>query len=154
MDALFNSYKLKWPELPWPPSNGDEKSRVIRGPLWPLSEIQGVAKDQLREARRVIPVTRDCLEDLQKLSFNLDDVARLMLQLQAKHYENSVWCMATPNEGVAVRPERLWYPCDAYAITRVEHLDSGWSGQVNYYLKFCVHNTKSLILLLSAHLQG
>jgi hypothetical protein len=122
--------------------------------LWPLAEVQGIANEQLREGRRVIPITQDCMKDLQKLSLDVNGISRLLLQLREKHYENSMWCLATPNQGVTVRSERLWYPCDAYTFSQAERLESGWTGQVNYYFKFCAHNAKSLILLLSAHLQG
>lgn len=154
MDALLNSYKLRWPELPWPPSKEDEPSRVIGRQLWALEEVQGIAKAQLQHGRRLVPVTRDCLKDLQKLSFDVNDIARLVLQLKQTNYDKSMWCLATPNDGVSVRQERLWYPCDAYAMTRSERLDSGWEGDVSYYLKLCMHSARSVVLLFSAHLQN
>lgn len=153
MDALLNSYKSSRPELPWPPSQEDESSRVIRGPLWQLEDIRAIAGAQLREGRRLVPITRDCVGDLQKLSFELNDVARLILQLNHGHYDKSMWCMATPNEGVSISPERLWYPCDAYAIARFEKLISGWQGDVSYYLKLCLNPAGRVVLLLSTHLQ-
>lgn len=153
MDALLNSYKLKWPHLPWPPSQEDEATRVLKGELWDLAEVQAVAKAQLREGHRLLPITQDCMKDLQRLSLDVDDLARLILQLTPRDYDKSVWCLASSNEGVVTREERLWYPCDAYQITRRERMESGWEGQVDYYLKLCMHSAKSILLVLSAHLQ-
>jgi hypothetical protein len=118
-----------------------------------LDEIQSIAKAQLQEGRRLVPITDDCLRDLQKLSFDLNDVARLVLQLTQGHYDKSMWCMAGAREGVILRREAQWYPCDAYAITRHEQI-TGWEGDVDYYLKLCLNSAKRAVLLLSAHLQN
>lgn len=145
---------LKWPELPWPPNAEDDSSRVIREQLWRLEEIHEIARAQLREGHHLLPITQDCIKDLQKLCFDANDVARLIGQLQQRDYDKSLWCLAPPNAGVVITREKLWYPCDAYTTSRTERLQSGWEGTVDYYLKLCLHPSRSLILLLSAHLQS
>lgn len=142
-----------WPKLPWPPSQDVESSRAIGGPLWQLGEIHAIAKLQLQQGHGLVPITDSCLLDLQKLSFERDDVAQLILQLNHGHYDKSLWCLTSPRAGVQLRPEKLWYPCDAYTISRREQVLAGSTINVDYYLKFCMTSSRKLVLLLSVHLQ-
>lgn len=153
MDASLNSYKGEWSDLPWPPRENNAKSREIQGRRWNLKEIRAIANAHLQEGNRMIPITDDCILDMQKLELSKDDLARLVLQLKDGDYDKSMWCKASANAGVKVREERLWYPCDAYTISRRERRDA-WEGEVAYYIKLCLSPSKRVLLLLSTHLQA
>ena len=156
MEALANSYVRAKPHLPWaPPREEDEKSRVIREKVWTLGEFHAIAAKQVAQGGNlVIPITDECIEDLQKLEFERPQLAMLILELREGHYDKSMWCMASRKEGVRLSEAQLWHPCDAYAITRRERVPSGWEGNVDYYLKMCLNSAGRVILLASAHLQN
>jgi len=149
-----NPYVRLWRDLPWPPPNVDEeKSRVIRAKVWVLDEIKAIARSQLGSGgNRIRSITDRCTKDIQNLQFTSDDLANRVLKITDDCYRNSLWCMRGHLEGIRVPWEQLWLPCDAYAIKRHEQTDSGWSGEVEYYIKLCLNPGKTALMLVSLHL--
>jgi hypothetical protein len=156
MEALTNSYIRAKPSLPWPPDEKNENSRAIGERVWRLDDFHAIAAKQLSVGaggNLVIPITNECIRDLQKLGLERPHLATLILDLRDHHYEKSMWCRASRREGVRILEAQLWHPCDAYAITRKERVSTGWEGNVDYYLKMCLNSAGSVVLLASAHLQ-
>jgi hypothetical protein len=156
MEALTNSYIRARPSLPWPPDEKNEQSRAIGERVWRLEDFHAIAARQLSGAggNLVIPITDECIGDLQKLQLERPQLATLILDLRAQHYNKSMWCKASKREGVKTLEAHLWHPCDAYAISRRERVPSGWEGDVAYYLKMCLNSAGKVILVASAHLQN
>ncbi|OGA54128.1 MAG: hypothetical protein A3F74_24235 [Betaproteobacteria bacterium RIFCSPLOWO2_12_FULL_62_58] len=150
-----NPFVRQRPELPWPPpTEHDDRSRVIPEKIWELADIKAIAQAQVdQEAETLLSaITDDCIEDLQKLEFTARDVAERILQLQAHHYDKSMWCMRSKRPGVKVPDEQLWFPCDAYVLRVKERVPTtGWEGFLDYYVKLCLTPSKKVIVLISFH---
>jgi len=103
-------------------------------------------------ANLVIAVTRDCAANLQDLGLVSIDLAVRLLELQAPNYHKSLWCKKSRKEGVPLREEKLWLPCDAYRLRRRErNQENSWEGDVEYYFKLCLMPTKKVVMLVSVH---
>lgn len=149
-----NPYVRLWRNLPWaPPDSEREETRVIRDPVWGLKEIQSIADTQRSDGgNRIISISEKCTKDLQKLTLTSEGIAERLLELNDSHYCNSSWCQRSHLQGMTMRWEQTWFPCDAYAIRRHETVNAGWEGLVEYYFKFCLNPGKTRIFLLSVHL--
>lgn len=150
-----NPFVRELAHLPWlPPTQEDEQSRVIRNKVWALADIHAIATKQVADesATLLSAVTADCTADLQKWELTAADVAERLLQLEARHYDKSMWCKKSKWPGVIVPDALLWLPCDAYVIRIVERVHlTGWQGLVEYYFKVCLTPSKKIILLVSVH---
>ena len=151
-----NPFVRQRPALPWPPPiESDESSRAIPERVWKLADIHGIATAQLANegSDLLIPVTNDCTSDIQKLELSVGDLAERVLQLNEGHYDKSMWCKRSKRDGVKVRDELLWLPCDAYRIKIRERVaTNGWEGDVAYYFKLCLTPAKAVVMLVSVHL--
>ena len=148
-----NPYIQAWPGLPWPPSADDANSRRIPNKLWELADIRRIAAAQLARTERnlIVPITDDCTANIQDLELSTGDLAERLLLLKKGHYDKSMWCQRTKAPGVKVPDEALWFPCDAYGLTNVERMSTGWEGPVEYYLKLCLSPANAVVLLVSVH---
>lgn len=91
------------------------------------------------------PWTRDCVKDLQQLSFDNNDVIDLLKHaLDMGKFKGSAWCQS--------KPGGAWAACDSYQVFRDEHnkyMDK--ELQVEYYIKFAIGKNNNLILTISCH---
>lgn len=90
--------------------------------------------------------TRKCKDDLQKYFLDAEDAAGLLSEaLQYGRYRDSEWCEQ--------RPTGPWAACDAYTLMRKEWIPHAHKElQIEYYLKFAIARTGTVILLVSCHL--
>jgi len=148
-----NPYVRLWRNLPWPPPDSEnEASRVIRNRVWTLNEVKAIAEKQCQGGgNHVISLNEKCTNDIQKLAFTAEALGERILELEDVNYRNSMWCTRSHLQGMTMRWEQLWFPCDAYALRRRERLDTGWEGMVEYYFKFCLNPGKDRIFLFSVH---
>jgi hypothetical protein len=121
------------------PDPGD-RVKIDGGPLYPLDRVQALAA--LPDGVKLL--TTKCRQDAQNLGFDEDDVAKLLLSLEAEDYKNSEWC----DNG-----KGFWAACDAYTIKRKERVETAHKElTVSYFLKFAIGKTGTLVLMLSCHL--
>lgn len=148
-----NPYIQARPGLPWPPSGDDENSRRIPNKLWELADIHTIATAQLAQTERnlIVPITDNCTANIQDLELTTEDLAKRLLLLKERNYDKSMWCQRSKAPGVKVPDEALWFPCDAYGLTIVERVSTGWEGPVEYYFKLCLSPANAVVLLVSVH---
>ena len=148
-----NPYIQARPGLPWPPSADDANSRRIPNKLWRLADIHTIATAQLAQAERnlIVSITDDCTANIQDLELTTGDLAERLLLLKEGDYDKSMWCQGSKSPGVRVPNEALWFPCDAYGLTIVERVSTGWEGRVEYYFKLCLSPANAVVLLVSVH---
>ena len=148
-----NPYIQARPSLPWPPSGDDANSRRIPNKLWELADIHKIATVQLAQTERnlIVPITDDCTANIQDLELTTGDLAEMLLLLKEGNYDKSMWCQGSKKPGVKVPVEALWFPCDAYGLTIVERVSTGWEGRVEYYFKLCLSPANAVVLLVSVH---
>lgn len=125
--------------VPWTPSPTPlPKDRSINGPRYSLKVVQAlVTGDDIYQA------TESVEEDLLKLGFDTDDVARLLQALTDLDYRQSEWCETT--NGMTI-------DSDVYVI-RYDHVERirDWH-KPEYYVKFGFRNNRAILLLVSCHL--
>lgn len=90
--------------------------------------------------------TRKCKSDLQKYTLNGEDAVELLTEaIQHGRYRGSEWCEQ--------RPTGPWAACDAYTLTRKEWIPNAHKEfQIEYYIKFAIAKTGTVILFISCHL--
>lgn len=128
-----------------PPPLDENGARKIAGgkPLYSTHEVDEVLA--LGETV-IVPWTRKCISDLQKLEFDNADVMRLIrLALSQGEFKGSEWCIgSTPG---------VWAACDSYRV-----FEKAWVAPANkdmmfeYYVKFAIGKTGKVILTISCHL--
>lgn len=120
-----------------PKDGGDRKIRG--GPLYKLAEIQAVAT-----APDAVQLwTAKCRRDVANLTLNAADVGTMLQELTERDYRGSEWC----DNG-----KGAWAACDAYALRRLEYLESAAkSFRMGYFLKFALSKTGKLVLMVSCH---
>ena len=108
-------------------------------PLYNLVRVQAFAK----QADCVKLLTEKCRNDVHNLGWGEDDVAKLLLNLTTANYKDSEWC----DNG-----KGAWAACDAYTIRRREWVEAARKElTLDYFLKFAIGKTGSLVLMLSCH---
>lgn len=151
-----NEFVRLWPHLPWPPpTDHDDASWAISKQVWNLADIHSIAAAQVADESKnlVRTATRDCANNMQDLSLSPRDIAVRLLELDEHNYHKSLWCKQSHKEGVPLREEKLWLPCDAYRLRRRERTpENRWEGNVEYYFKLCLTPMKTVVMLVSIHL--
>jgi hypothetical protein len=119
----------------------DPRGIVADGPLYP-DALTLITKCG---AARLIPWTRKCAEDIQKMALEADELFDLINNILNKgRYLGSEWCQQ--------QPSGPWAACDAYSLRCRE-----WSPvahreiEMEYYLKFAIGVTGAILLLASCH---
>jgi len=152
-----NAFVRVLPHLPWPPPvNGDSltdvASRRISSKVWVLDEIKQLVRQfSAGNDHAINIITTDCSRDLQKLCLEKADIAEFVELLSEDHYLNSAWCMASQREGVKVREEARWYPCDAYCLEVVRQINDSESVENKLYIKMCKTASGKMLLIASMH---
>lgn len=131
----------------WTPPPGllpeGEVARRKAGPIYNLAVVQALVRER---SDRIYTVTDGCQEDLEKLEWDADDVAKLIGALVAQDYRNSEWCKGRGN---------MVIDADAYRI-RYDSADQcrGDLRHPEYYVKFGFGNNdrRLIVCLFSCHL--
>lgn len=119
---------------------GTGRIKISGGPLYDLARVQALVLDE----DRLNAWTDKCRKDLRKwFDDDLQRVADLIGSLKTSDYIDSEWC---ENGKSAVAA------CDAYSVRRRERAPAtGQTLQMEYFLKFAVNKTGTLVLMVSCH---
>ena len=116
---------------------------ILGGPIYPAQEVLTLV--QVPNGGTIKAWTRKCHDDLQKLSFDEDDLEELIkIALTSGCFHRSE-CAQSSNGP--------WAACDSYVFKRQE-----WVHHANkemwfdYYIKFAISKFGNLLLLVSCHL--
>lgn len=124
------------------PEAGADRT-IPGGPLYTQDEVLTL----LKNGDGVIRVwTRKCAADVQQLTFDSDDLVLLITEAVSRgSFSGSEWCQQ--------KPSGPWAACDAYALTRHEWVQAARKELTfDYYLKFAIGRTGTILLLVSCHL--
>lgn len=119
------------------------RQKIAGGPLYPACDVM-----PLLTPERITAWTRGCIQDLQKWSMDMEDVAALLkLALLEGRYQDSEWCKQ--------KPDGAWAACDAYVVVE-RRLNEAVGQYLNteFYLKFAINKTGQVILVVSSHPSG
>lgn len=132
---VVSEYSSNPPVGPW-----TDRIKIGNGPCYGLARVQDLVLDE----DQLNAWTEKCRKDVRKwFDDDLQRVADLIGSLKESDYIDSEWC---ENGKGAVAA------CDAYSIRRVERAPA--NGQVlrmEYFLKFAVSKTGTLVLMVSCH---
>jgi hypothetical protein len=94
---------------------------------------------------RIILWTDKSVRDVADMGWDLEDVRDLLKQaIQSGSRKNPEWCEAKPGGHIAA--------CDAYSLARLEtNPNSGMGMLMEYYIKFALGHTGTVILIISCH---
>lgn len=125
-----------------PPVAGEPR-KISGGPLYEAERVFGILGAGEESTRAW---TRKCKDDLQKYTLDATDVVELLTEaLRYGRYRDSEWCEQ--------RPKGPWAACDAYTLTRKEWIPHAHKEfHIEYYIKFAIAKTGTVILLVSCHL--
>lgn len=125
-----------------PPLAGEAR-KIIGGPLYKTARVLSILRSGEESARAW---TRRCKDDLQKYTLDAADTVELLTEaIQYGRYRDSEWCEQ--------RPTGPWAACDAYTLTRKEWIPYAHKEfTIEYYIKFAIAKTGTVILLVSCHL--
>jgi hypothetical protein len=113
--------------------------KIGTGPLYDLARVKALAT----QADRVKLLTEKCRQDVHNLGWDEDDVAQLLSILTAGDYKDSEWC----DNG-----KGAWAACDTYTIRLRDWVETAHKElTMNYFLKFAIGKTGTLVLMLSCH---
>ena len=105
-------------------------------------------------AEAVKVVTRKCRRDLRNLDVEPEEIPGLVrYALTNGRYRASVWCLLSEDRN---RANTLsWAACDDYIVSRSEWIpQSGRRMDIEFYVKFAIGQSGSLLLLISYHPSG
>lgn len=124
-----------------PDAETDERQKIPGGPLYNVEQVRKLA------ARHQLYLwTRRAERDAQNAELDAADIAELVyLALQHGRYLNSEWCKQ--------KPDGPWAACDAYSVVRNEWIEvAGKTFANEWYIKFAIASTGSVLLSVSNHL--
>lgn len=155
MARIDNPWARARSDLPWTPPDSDvDGSRSIPFKVWDLTVVRQIS-DEFKATgneRLVQYVTADCGKNIAALEWEIQDVVNHLLLLSPTDYHRSEWCERKVHEGTRVRPDARWIPCDAYTLkTTYENPRTGWRGIVEYFFKFGLSPTGTLVFMVSVH---
>lgn len=123
-----------------PAGPGTGRIKIGGGPCYGLARVQDLVLDE----NQLKAWTEKCRKDVRKwFDDDLQRVADLIGSLKESDYIDSEWC---ENGKGAVAA------CDAYSVRRVETAPAtGQPIRMEYFLKFAVSKTGTLVLMASCH---
>ncbi|EKO3892080.1 hypothetical protein P0F32_003252 [Vibrio metschnikovii] len=126
-----------------PPATTTTTERIhIDGPLYVVEDVLRILES---EANTAIPWTRKCIQNIESLALDTDDIRDLLKQaITQGQYVNSEWCVQ--------KPTGPWAACDSYRLQREEWREHAYKYMsCNYYVKFAIGKTGKILLLVSCH---
>lgn len=137
-NSIVSRYKGSLPQ-----SDSPDARAITGGPLYAPQEVLALLA---QDGANIVLWTRKCKDDAQKYGFDTDD-AKELLRLGVKNgrFRGAEWCKQTPNGP--------WAACDAYSVVRREWIaHARREMDVEYYIKFAIGQTGTVLLLVSCHL--
>jgi hypothetical protein len=132
---ILSEYSLNPPK-----ELGNGRIKVANGPLYDLKRVQTLVqkKDSFKEW------TEKCIKDVYKwFDADMERVIPLITCLRTNDYIDSEWC---ENGKGAIAA------CDAYSVRLIEKAPAtGQPLQMEYFLKFAISKTGTVLLLVSCH---
>lgn len=122
------------------PDEGDNR-KIEGGPLY-----RDVV--EILQQYEALPWTRRCIRDMQSLSMDADDIKKMVLiAVSEGKFLGSEWCQGP-------KPE-TWAACDAYKFSQTTWCQNMHKELRNeFYLKFFVNATGTVVLTVSLHLSS
>lgn len=122
-----------------PPIDGDQR-KISGGPLY--------AEEQIISAVQAIPRTRKCKNDIANLLFDCDDLLNLVKEaVSLGRYKDSEWCTDKPNGNL--------FACDSYVYKKSRWSEYQFKNVIDeYFVKFCIGKSGSILLTISCHLSS
>lgn len=121
------------------PSGDGESRKIAGGPLYDLTAIQALSV----QPDLVKLWTRRCVDKAADLGFDAAGAGGLIRELSKQDCRDSEWC-ENGKRGAAA--------CDAYTLSRLEHVEAvNKSYRIEYFLKFALSKTGTLVLMVSCH---
>lgn len=119
---------------------GTGRIKIEGGPCYGLARVQALIQDE----NQLKAWTEKCRKDVHKwFDADLQRVADLIGSLKELDYIDSEWC---ENGKSAIAA------CDAYSVRRVETAPAtGQTLRMEYFLKFAVSKTGTVVLMVSCH---
>lgn len=117
--------------------------KIRGGPLYPAHKISDLLSNGGSQA--IMAWTKKCVSDIQKWNMNEDDVLDLVgLAVRSGRFIGAEWCEQEPNGPCAA--------CDGYSVIRREWLAAAHKEMdMEYYMKFAIGKTGTILLLASCH---
>lgn len=118
--------------------------RKIKGePLYNLDDVLGILGT--KDSTKLVPWTRKCVKDLQKLGYeSVDAIDFLLTHLISRNYKCSEWCEQ--------KPEGPWAACDVYFVRHKEKPKHANIEMImETYIKLAINKLGTVILLISFH---
>lgn len=114
--------------------------KIPNGPLYDLARVHALVADE----NRLKAWTKKCRNDIDKyFAGDYEEVAKLIQCIKARDYIDSEWCENGSGSIAA---------CDAYTVRRQEELPAtGKWMTFEYFLKFAIGKTGTLVLAVSCH---
>jgi hypothetical protein len=124
-----------------PPANLEPRI-IASGPLYESGQVLQL----LAEEQALKLWTRKSQIDVQRMSMDREDIADLVKEaLMNGTFLGSEWCYQKPAGPVAA--------CDAYRLSRLEYPpNSRMEMRFDYYVKFALSRSGTLLLIVSCHL--
>lgn len=150
--VTISEYCKSPPTVHW----GEGRLKIPEGPLYEVERVAKLAQEHLDadDLNLVVPWTRRSIADAAKLHtacserYATDSHFLAMLLTEIWHggnYIDSEWCF-NGQKAVAA--------CDSYRVKRVERAANEKYYEVEYYLKFAIAKSGSVIFTISNHLSG
>lgn len=114
--------------------------KISTGPLYDLARVQFLVTDE----NRLKAWTKKCRNDVDKyFAGDYEELAKLIQCIKARDYIDSEWC-ENGSSFIAA--------CDAYTVRRQEEMPgTGRLTMFEYFLKFAISKTGTLVLAVSCH---
>lgn len=125
------------------PKSENGPRHIAGGPLYSAEEVRQVLDRFGAEA--VKAWTRKCIDDVQKLGLDADELRELVESaLGSGRFRGSEWCVQYANGP--------WAACDAYSLVRREWIENAHKFMdIEYYLKIAISKTGRCLLMASCH---
>jgi hypothetical protein len=125
------------------PESVEKNRKIAGGPIYSPDEVLALLDENGSDS--VTPWTRDCIEDLQKYSVDLDEAEELIrLCFRSGRFIGSEWCQQ--------KTDGPWAACDAYHVIQRKWVKNAYKElDIENYIKFAIGKTGQIVLLVSCH---
>lgn len=125
------------------PGVGAPVRAITGGPLYPNGEVLSLIAANGEQSIRLW--TRKCAEDIQEMALDSEELHELLTEALLKgRFIGSEWCQQ--------QPTGPWAACDAYCLVRRELMPAARRElDMEYYLKFAIGISGTILLLASCH---
>lgn len=127
------------------PTEGSRRG-IPGGPLYDVKNVLGILANT--EPRSLQIWTRKGVRDLRALNLDEQNLRELLrLAVSRGRFLGAEWCSQHENGP--------WAACDAYSVVRREWIiNARKEMNIEYYVKFSISRSGSILLLVSCHLSN